>query len=122
MDWLFLIFVLPLLALGLAAQCLTMIFDSWKTHLAALVSMFLVVLVFLLFLYGSGIKEAYDAFTLMSARAWVSSGLLPAYPTSLLILGGAVKLPAAYVVGALSIVAMLYFIATDRRNVFFFSL
>jgi hypothetical protein len=122
MDWLYLVFVLPLLGLGLAALCLTLIFDGWKTHWASLVSVVLVGVLFAVFLYLSGIKEAYDAFTLMAERAWIPGGVLPEFPLSLVMFGGVVKLPAAYIVGALSIVAMIYFLATSRGHVFFLSL
>jgi hypothetical protein len=122
MNWLFFVFVVPLLGLGLAAQCMTMLAAGWRIHLASLISTIAIVVLFIAFLYLSGLKEAYDNFTLMSARAWVPTGLLPAYPLSLLIFGGVVKLRAAYVVGVLSIVAMIYFVVTGRRQVFFLSL
>lgn len=121
MDWLYLIFVLPLLGLGFAALCLTMICDGWRAHRACLFSTLLIAGLFVAFLFVSGIKEAYEAFTLMSARAWIPSGLLPRYPLSLVMFGGVVSLLGAYVVGALSIVGMIYFVARDRRHVFFFS-
>jgi hypothetical protein len=122
MNWLFFVFVVPLLGLGFAAQCMTLLVDGWKSRLASLISTIAIVGLFVAFLYVSGLKEAYDNFTLMSTRAWVATGLLAEYPLSLLMFGGAVKLRAAYVVGVLSIIAMIYFVIAGRRYVFFLSL
>jgi hypothetical protein len=109
MDWMYLIFIVPLIGLCLLALVLTAgTGTEAKEQRGALAWLLTGSAVTIALVYASGLPEAYDSFTLMSVRAWSAGGLLPVYPRSLLIWGGVTHQRVAIIAAIAAVLSMVY--------------
>jgi hypothetical protein len=115
-DWMYFIFSIPFVGLCLVGFALSATVGAErKTMRGAWAWLLLGTVVTIGLWYASGIPDAYDAFTLMSVRAWSPWGLLPEYPRSLLIWGGVTHQRLATIVGIAAILSMVYLIWLRAR-------
>jgi hypothetical protein len=115
-DWMYFIFSIPFVGLCLVGVALSAsVGAERKTMRGAWTWLLLGTVVTIGLWYASGIPDAYNAFTLMSVRAWSPWGLLPEYPRSLLIWGGVTHQRLATIVGIAAILSMVYLIWLRAR-------